>query len=243
MTRHETLISDVLITWILISCLGQRLEHPGGDAGIAHHAGSDDAHLGHLVVDDDVSGAELLATSSTISSARGRSSRLTLKTISVVCFSLVVCTIMSTLIASCGQRRKDPVRHAGPVGHVQNADLGDVHVVGDAHTTISFSTTRSSRTRVPSCRLKLERTWIGTPYFAPNSTARELEDQRSEARHLEHLAVARCRQLAGLGDHPRDRPCTPRRRRCRSRTLGAFSAAARATAVVSDPPRPSVVMS
>ncbi len=35
--------------------------------------------------------------------------------------------------------------------------------------SIAFS---SGTTQVPSLSLKLERTWIGTPYFIPNSTER-----------------------------------------------------------------------
>ena len=36
-------------------------------------------------------------------------------------------------------------------------------------SSICFS---SGTTQVPSLSLKLERTWIGTPYFMPNSTER-----------------------------------------------------------------------
>ena len=39
-------------------------------------------------------------------------------------------------------------------------------------TTTASMAFSSGTTQVPSLSLKLERTWIGTPYFIPNSTER-----------------------------------------------------------------------
>ena len=45
----ENLISEVVIARMLMLALGQRLEHLGGDAGMAAHADADDRDLGDVV--------------------------------------------------------------------------------------------------------------------------------------------------------------------------------------------------
>ena len=55
-STHETLIGEVAIMRTLMPEFGQRLEHLGGDAGVALHAGADQADLAGGVVDSEVAG-------------------------------------------------------------------------------------------------------------------------------------------------------------------------------------------
>ena len=111
----------------------------------------------------------------------------------------------------------------------------------------------SGTIQVPSASAERRAHLSGTSNFLANSIDRGVHDAGADAGQLEHLVVADDVDLAGLGDEPRvggvdavhvgvDLAADRRRSGGVAGRGRASSRAARATAVVSEPPRPSVVM-
>ena len=76
----------------------------------------------------------------------------------------------TTMLASASGRKSSP--HAGLVGDPCNVIFASSRVAVTPETTTASMAFSSGTTQVPSLSLKLERTWIGTSYFMPNSTER-----------------------------------------------------------------------
>ena len=103
-----------------------------------------------------------------------RSTRGTVKEMSVVPLAEVFCTIMSTLIDSSARARKRWAAIPGLSGTPATVTLAsDVSCV-TALTMACSMDSSSSTTHVPGSQVKLERTWSGTWWLRANSTERSM---------------------------------------------------------------------
>ena len=170
------MISLVVIIWMLMPGLGQRLEHRGGDAGVGPHPQADDRDLGDLgVVRDARRPDRLRGRPRRRASVSARSPAATVKLTSVVPVGRDVLDDHVDDDVRRGDRAEDRVDHARPVGDAQDRDprlvLGQRRA-GDASRPAAGRRSRR-RSRCPGASENELRTWIGTSYFLANSIERE----------------------------------------------------------------------
>ena len=151
---------------------------------------------------------------------------------------------MSTTMLRLGDRREDlaPPARADPA-RASSVIFASLQIVGHSrhqdvfHARVLLRPPRCPRL-VREARAHVHRHVVALGEL----DGADLQHLGAEAGQLQHLVERDALELARVRARCADRSCRRRRRRCRSRTRRPSTAAAIATALVSLPPRPSVVM-
>ena len=222
--------------------IGQRPEHPGRVARGVVQPGADDRHLGDRRVGRQLAGAEL--AHERIEGLLGRR-ELDPRDREREVGRAAVADVLDDHVdvdAGLGERVEDRPRDARPVRHGDDRDLGDVPVVGEPADLVALLHERVLLDERAGGVLERAEDLDDDVVDPAQLDRPDLHDLGALVGELEHLLVADDRELARLGDESRVG-------RVDALDVGEDLAAvgarlaARATAVVSLPPRPSVVIS
>src|SRR6266542_6488958 len=179
---------------------------------------------------------------SMVARTRGRSSRGAVKDTSVRSRWETFCTIMSTFTPSSARARKIAAATPGRSGTPSMVTFASESSAATPEMIACSIRTSSSVTHVPASSPNEDRTWIVTPYRRAYSTERACRTLAPDAASSSISSYDTACSILASGTTRGSAVKTPGTSVQISQNSEP-SAAAKATAVVSDPPRPSVVTS